>query len=254
MKKNICYILVVLFLFLTKINVKAVSLCTYEDQAKLNNISANVKVSYEEATGTLDPNKYITPEIYIGTDKENAPITYNYFKINIINITKDLYVKISNNLNSNVNTINYSDTTDGLYSYDWKDLSKVAELTIDVYSSKETNCPNELYYKSYFTVPRVNEHSFDDVCSENADYYLCQKYVTYDPIDYDSFYEKMDTYVEEKLNIENSSSNETNKTFFQKIIAFISKQKYIFIGVLAVIILFTIIMIIKSKKNRSDLL
>lgn len=237
-------------------NVKATSICSYEEQAKLNSAVANIKANYEEATAEVDKSQYGPAEYFENdpdTNTQNAEaLDYNYFKVNILNLTNDFYAIITNDQNANTITVDYSKTSDGTYSFNWENLNSISNLTIKIYSSSATNCKNELYRTVYLTLPRYNEYYYSSYCTQYPNYYLCQKYVTYDFISYDEFLTKMNSYNDEQE--KTTINNEKDKTFWEKIKLFIENNKTLFIISGTVIVIaagtFTIITIAKRRKNK----
>jgi hypothetical protein len=250
MRKKILYILLILCVFLVAKDVNATSSCSYEDQANLNSTSANVKLNYNVETELVDKSQYIVPDSIAGTEEESTyELSTYYFKVSVLNVTDKIYVVIKNNQDNNQIRINYGDTTDGSYSFNWTNLENVTNLTANIYSSASTSCPDELYQTMYLTLPRYNENQFDDICNNYPDYYLCQKFVTYDSISYDDFLSKMNSYDNQQTESETNQEN-TNLTVWQKILNFISNNKVYFIaGIVIVLMGATTVIILKKRRS-----
>lgn len=235
MKKIITFLMLMLFL---NIEVSAASLCTYQEQAELNSKAANVKASYEVAK--------------IEHGNEEFAHTEYYLKINITNITEDFYVVIKNDNNESTMTYRSTDAVDGIVTIKWTDVFKVTNLTIQVFTTSKTNCPDERYKTIYLTLPRYNEFSGKPSCVENPDFYLCEEFVTFDDIDEIEFADKMVQYVEKGTTSEEETPIvEEDPTIMDRVFEFIDNYKFFIIGgVVLVIGAIVIIHRVRTKKQR----
>lgn len=243
--KNIKYIIIFLgVLFINIVSVNA-SACSYAEQAQLNKGAANIKIKYEEAQAELDPEYYICSE-------EPCYEEYDYFIISILNLTEEYYLEVTNNVTKDREIISYSDVRNGIAQFDWEYLSEVTTFTIDVYSSSETNCPREKYRKIYLTTPRINKYYSSAACVDKDDYYLCQKYVTFNDISFYDFYETIEEYEKEN---ENPKKSVDSQTFFDVILNFVLEHKtYFIIGTISALSIGVCIVYVVVKKRRKDLL
>ncbi|MEG1142375.1 MAG: hypothetical protein RSE41_08045 [Clostridia bacterium] len=255
MKRFIISVFALVLSLSFSINVNATSKCDYKEQALLNSIVANIKASYEEKEGILDRNEYPVPDAVLGTPEEETYVgTYNYFGISILNLTSKFYVVVTNNVNEDTKTFNYSDSVEGVINFDLKNISKVTTFTIKVYSSNETRCANELYRTVYLTTPRLNVYYNYDLCDNAADYYLCKKYVTFPEVESGSFYTQIEKYLDEKNDVSEKPKDE-NEKWYQKAFNFIKEKKVIFIvsGVSLIVVSGVVIAVIVKKRRSSDL-
>ena len=196
MKKGLILILCVFFLGIT--SAKAVQ-CEYKEQSELNNEAAQIKASYEVKEGTVDPNNIIIPtndETILTSDLD---LRYNYLSINILNITERNYVEITSEQGFK-KTVNYDNVSNGLYSFDWEDLSEVTNLTITVYSSSKTGCPNERIRVFYLKLPKSNEYASSSLCDGNEEFYLCKSLITEEEPDFETFEKKLNSFKAGKIN------------------------------------------------------
>ena len=239
-KKKLLIGLLILFLF-TIVKVDALS-CDYEERAKLNNEVKNIKVNYEVKEKEL-PKGVNVPDEYIGTD---YVVKEEYFQINILNLTENEVVKVTNDKNKNVITIKYSDTTDGNYSFDWDDLSAITKLSFEVLTSNKTGCSDESIKTLTLQLPRYNSYSQSNVCETMPDYYLCQKYVTYDYVDYSSFSNSI-AKEQTKRDEEKQKSNSGIWDFFKN-----NKNVIIIGGIVVVVLVGGTIVYIKIRRGRDD--
>ena len=232
MKKNIAVLLLAVLFSWT--SVDAASLCSYEKQSQINKDASNVKITYEEAYRELDPETYSAPE---GEDPETYVAYEEYFKIKLLNITEDIYVKLENSANDEIKYIEYKDTDEGTFTINWNDLTQVTTFNYTIYSSEATDCPNEQYRQGVKTLPKLNEYYVSELCNDISDYYLCQKYVTTD-VTPSKFVEKVNGYKQEteqeekKEEKKNKEDEKLNKT----IIAIVGTSIMIVGGVIAIVI------------------
>lgn len=234
--RNIMLILLILF---TK-NVNAV--CDYAAQAKLNSEAATVKAIYEEQLGKFDSS-------YTCNDGQSECEGYYYFKISILNLSENFYVTVKGDNNFS-KTFNYSDVKDGIVSFDIKDIMDTHTFTFDVYSSSASSCPDKKTKTFYLTTPRYNEFYDYGFCQDNQDYYLCDKYVTFEKMETTEFMKKYDEYIDGKQKAE----EEKNKNFFQKLGEFIKEHKEIFIGAGCTILVVGGVVVFLQVKKRKDII
>ncbi len=191
--KKIIAILMLAVLF-SWTSVDAASVCSYEKQKELSKVASNVKLTYEEAQGIVDPENYHVPE---GEDPETFVVYYDYFKIKILNITESIYVKLENSFNDEVKYIKYEDTDEGIFVIDWNNLKDVTTFNYTIYSSSKTECPDEEIRKGVLTTPMLNENYTNVICLEIPDFSLCQKYIT-TSISEEQFRKKAEAYLEKE--------------------------------------------------------
>ncbi len=237
-------------------NVNAVT-CNYEEKAILNNEVVNLKTNYEIKERTLDKSEYDVPDAIIGTEYEDSyEAVIEYLQVNFLNLTENMYVEVTNDLNDEVKVYRYSDTSDGNFSFNWENVKNLVTITFKVYASSVTGCEGFLLKTITLKLPRYNDYSLYSVCNNFSDYYLCQKFVTYEDVDYGSFMTKMRSMVEKKMEKEQEQEEkEKNKKWYEKVEDFIEDNKVPFIiggGVLIVAAGCATYIIIK-KRRRSKI-
>ncbi len=234
-------------LFLGIFSVNAGS-CSYAEQARLNKEVANIKINYEEMTDYYD-------EETSGCSKEDQELElcelseYNYFKIYVLNMTEDFYITVENDQESGKKTYTYSDVKDGMITFDWKGIMNVTTFTIKVYASAKTNCVHESLRTIYKTLPRKNPYYYYGQCNQLPDYYLCEKYVTFDEVPFYDFLDTVEKVIEEK---EAQQKAEQEKNWYTVIWDFIVENKVIIliiVGVAAVGAVTTMIIVNKKRKK-----
>lgn len=240
--KKILVVIIAFFVFLD--TSKAVS-CSYKEQAQLNSEVANIKSNYEIKERILDKSEYSPPD---GAD-EGYVAKSDYIKANILNLTENTYIEVTNDYNGDVLKYSYSDTKDGNISFDWFNISEVVKFTIKVYASSETGCEGSLLKTIYLTLPRYNDYSAYDICNSIPNYYLCERYVTYDEVSYDKFY----TSVSKEVTKVEEEKIEENKKWYEKTWDFVKENKWYFLagGVVLVGVAGGAAIVIIRKRRRS---
>ncbi len=100
----------------------------------------------------------------------------------------------------------------------------------------------------YLTLPRYNEYSTYSLCDSVSDYYLCQKYVTFDEIESSYFVEKVSDEIEKR---EDKQVSELK--WYEKVWEFVVEHKTIFItgGVIVIAGGAVTAVVIIRKRRRS---
>ena len=155
-------------------------------------------------------------------------------------------VTSDNNFNK---TFYYKDAQDGIISFELSDLTKVNTFTFNVYNTDKSGCSQKLNRTFYLTTPRLNEYYNFNICEEIPDYYMCQKFVTYEDKVLTDFIHVTNEYKDKKI----AEEEELNKNFFEKLWSFIKDNKTIFITSTVVIITIGIGTVIIIKKKRKDI-
>ena len=226
--------------------VRAESACSYSEQAKFNDIASNVKATYDVV------------DIYLGkgidVDEEGAPevdINVKGLKVNILNVTEDIYINLINNSTKEEKKYTYSDTNNGLITFELRDVSSVVNYTIEIYAATST-CAGELIRKTEFLTPQYNEYSELDVCGEYPDFYYCQEFLLGDNISREAFMERIEEY---KKNNEPKEQTKVDKNIWDSIKEFYQKHQMPINIIGSVIIIGGVIgVVILVKKRRSRVL
>lgn len=244
-------LLIILAVIFLQINVvSAASKCDYNEQVELNNTAANIKVSYEEAVGVDNS------DIGLESDSGEMPNNeYLYFKVQIFNVTEEVYVKVTNSQNNDVKYLNYNESQSGVLTLDWKDLDNVVDFTITVYTSASTGCPNEELRIINLTLPRYNWLSEIAKCIGNEEFYYCQKYIlSKDDISENEFAVKLEEYLNKK-NKDEIQNEEEHLSFGDKINNFIKENKVTIIVISTIVVVGGVVAsVIVIKKRRSRLI
>lgn len=157
------WFIVVISIFLTfsvGTNVYAEETCSYKNRAELNKIAANVIAAYE-----------------VKKDENNQ----TFFRVSIYNITENIYVNITNSINPDeLLIVNPPMTTNGVYSFDVKDINTVITYTIVVRSSIP-GCTEDIR-RFTFIKPKKNKFYDYEECKydDTAEYSYCSEWITSD--------------------------------------------------------------------------
>lgn len=221
--------------------------CEAADKAALLTLSSVIEVNYEEMDGYYTGEEVGYPEGLAEEDYDDYKLEYNYFNINILNITEDFYIVITNNINDTELTINYSDSEDGIYTFLHETLSNVTTYTINVYSSGENGCSGELLAVKYLVVPKYNEYSTWDMCEDYSDEAVCQKYTTVETYNESFVFNALSLAYSERFNVDIDDDIDVESIIDVVLDNFV----YILIGGIGVIGI--VVLIIFINKKRSDL-
>lgn len=250
MKTSVKSLFLLAFLFLIPNFVTAASSCSYSEQAELNEIVSHVNADYEVVdvyNGKVydldhpDENGYIKEVDYY----------IKAFNIRILNLTEDIYVKVSNNINDDVRTFRYSDTQDGVIVFQTTEVENLVTYTIEVYSNKYA-CAGEMFRKFNLTTPLYNNYSERPQCEDSKDFYYCQEFISSENITYTEFVEKVKEY-KEKKQAEQEEEQKINKSFMEKIKEFYKDNAIVInsVGVAIVVMgVTTAVVLIKKKRSR----
>ncbi len=232
----------------------AAGTCNYEEKAKLNSEVANVKTNFEIKQETIELSPEEAPDEYYGTSMaENLSIKEDYIQINILNLTENLYVEVTNDFNKEKETYRYQDSENGNIAIIKRDLSKVVTYTVKVYASSNTGCEGEALSTKYVAVPRYNEYSSYSLCDSLPDYYACKRYVTFEEMDFSKFVEQVTKEIENKNKQEEEEKN--NDKWYKEVGSFISENKvYFIIGGVALVVIAGVVTVVIIKRRRRSVI
>ena len=222
-------VLIFLILFLVSNSYHVLAECDYAEQARLNDLAGLVTAeaqTYEQ-----------TKEYFDEGFGENVTLSYWYGRINIYNITSDLYVEIED-----LGT--YYATEDNVITIDTGLTDDIKEYSIDVLAV-EPACDKDPIRTLKVTIPRLNPFSSYPQCLEHPDYYYCNKFVFLDEISENEFFAGINAYAERE-----ESLAEDDKSIIDTIIDFL-KNYYVSI-IIVVVIIIGIIVGIKIWKQKEE--
>ena len=228
--------------------------CSYEERAELNNQITNMEMNYEVIRIALDPDEFSPPDFILGTPDEEGYVEYtDALQVNILNLTENTYVEVTNNYDNQTIRYDYSDTDNGNIAIVWETLGEFVTYTARVYASSNTGCEDTLLRTMRVSLPRYNDYSTYGVCEQVPDYYLCQRYVFFDEIDFDEFSTKVLAEIEKTQN--GGENGEEDNPWYEEIGNFISEHKTpIIIGIVSILIIAGVIVVIVVRKRRRSVI
>lgn len=233
-KIGVCVLAVILFVT----NVKAASKCSYAEQVELNELAGKVKASYEVVNTTA---------YTIDGDE----VTTEIFKVSITNLSDKFYVVVENDVEDTKKTYTHANASNGVVSFEHKDLSKVTNYTFKVFSSNNTGCKDENYKTVYLTLPRYNRFHSYSMCEGVENNSLCDKYVTTKEINESDFYERMSSAKSIENDDDNDKTVEDNNE--SGLLKFIKEYKWYIAGGFGVILLIALLISVNNSKRRRKL-
>lgn len=250
MKTRMKKLFLLAIILLTPNLAHAASSCSYEEQAELNNIVANVKASYEVV------DIYAGKTLAVNTPNEDGtfPEVDNYvkeFQITLLNVTEDIYVRVTNDQDDEVRTFRNSDSTNGTITFLSDRVFELTTFTFEIYANKYS-CIGEQFRKFTITTPIYNSFSKYELCDENPDFYYCQEFIPTENISSSEFFSKINEYKKEKKE-EEIKQQEENKSFIEKLKEFYNNNKVIVYSIGIVIVVTgvaTTVILVKKKRSR----
>ncbi len=165
MKRLINYTLFLLISFVFILGYPKADSCNYKEQSNLTKEASNINIKYEIVDKTDE------------MPKSGAVYSKNYYyiQVSIYNLSPNMYIEMTNDLNKEKVVYRYSDATDGIISFK-KPTESVIKYTFNIYA-ETANCNMRLRTKS-LTVPRFNQYYNNGVCQELKDFKYCQELIT----------------------------------------------------------------------------
>lgn len=251
--KRVKYALFATLLFSLAVGRVNAASCSYEEQAKLNSEVANIKTNFEIKQRIMDRSEYDIPDVLIGTPEADEYVaTQDYFQVNILNLTENVYIEITNNVDSTKDTYQYSNATDGNVSFTREDIGTLITYTIKVYASANTGCEGSLLKTLYVSLPRYNSFSTYSICENMPDHDMCQKYVNFEEMSFSDFETEMKEEVE-KIQKEEAKKNEHDAKWYVQVLSFVKEHKVAFIigGAGVLVASGTVAFVIIKRRRRS---
>ena len=227
------------FIFINSVNAE----CSYQERKQLLNEAKAVDINFdvhnkEEKIVGINPNTELEEE-YITT-------TY-FFKMNILNMTNNMFAKITNNYDSSEIIVNFEDMKNGLYSFDIENKTDIITYYIDFYSTKD-NCYADNITTKTVKKPKENPIYYYSVCSnekvENSEY--CKHFI-------DKNFSKNEYDIVKELNDIVNKNNEVqngDKDFMTETVNLISTYWYLFLFLIVLILFISIMVVVRKKRSR----
>lgn len=165
---------------------------------------------------------------------------YITVKIDIGDLTEKIYIVVLNDYNDEVKTYHYSDTKDGLVSFETIDVNEKINYIVRVYS-EDTTCGIEPINTISFKTSSYNPYSLNDICDNDYNFEMCNYFYDVENMTLDEFRKQVSKLIEEE-----------EKPFSKKLIEFMLKYGlYVLIPFVLIVMIFVIRIIIfkRGKKN-----
>ena len=224
MKKNIKYILFVVFMFVFINNVNAE--CSYQDRKDLLERAKEVEVFFE------------------------PDLNNKYFTFNLYNLDNDLYVDIVNGKTKESKLVYSYDLVDNHYSFIDNNISDIITYRVNIYSSNSECYGNKMTTK---TVVKkiINNYYYMDICKGIEDYTYCKPLLNNKFSINDETIRKNISKYRDSLNVKKDDKT-VNKFGIKDLINIL--KKYWYVVLIIVCISIGLIVVIKINKKRGELI
>ena len=242
MKKNIFYVVFALFMMLGVMNVDvyAADSCDLTTKTKLRTDAANVTINYEPVEKPVD----VGPN----ADEDSLGAYEYYLDMKIYNINTGLKVRvIDQSQNDYTVEVTYKNLkSDGSVTVTKRASNKIANIKFEIYGSDTSGCAGVLLRTVKLTLPKYNNLAEREVCTDVPEFYMCQKFITYD-VNVSNFKKELDEY---KAKMEdNDSSEEDNNTITNKVATVVSNNKFVIVAIVLAVGIGITIYVLNKKRS-----
>lgn len=227
--------------------------CLLEDRVRLQELASKIKVTYENAEDIcahdIDTDEESCDPSTIPNDSQIVFTRY-YLKLKIYNMTDDFVIYITDG--NNKMAVMPSDLDeDGVATVDIKNVTNVRNIVVNI-KGRKAPCNQNSLKTVNITIPKYNYYSLSSSCDDLADYYVCQRYITFD-MDYSYFQKHIEEYKEKISQMKDSSiSLDDNNSTGSKLASLLANNKYIVLIVLLVLGVCVALFAIKWKERRKN--
>ena len=239
--------------------------CDGPEAPRLREEASKITISYEIVDDYLigymaENDEDINGNGIIDTD----PVVENRdyaIKLKLSNITDDLMVRISNNIDDNTKTFTKPNVDEhGIITWYETEFEFVRTYDVEIYSARE-RCTNQKYREFTVSLPRYNlmSRSFDCTVEPAKNFEICQPFLWSDRShneDAKEFQKIMREYVQEQAREEKrqkeqkeAEENKKEESVIDKAIR-ILKDNYIIASAIGIAIILLIALIIKRVKKK----
>lgn len=222
MRKKILFLLIAFIFAITNVNAEDSKKCDYKEIARLKSIVTNVEIYYDY----------------------NIVDGRAHFDVTLVNLTGNLYFV---DMNSG-KTYDKSLFKNG--SVEIKDYS-VSSVSYKFYSDFG-DCVGTYLGIKFVNFPTYNRHYETELCKENKDLSLCNKWVSVD-YSYSELERRINDYKTAIYDTDEHEDTEIEyeQSLFDKIVAFYIEYYYVVLGV--IILISVVTMLISRKRNSFKL-
>lgn len=232
--KVITFIMVILLVGISRVNAESNDgTCDLSEKSKFRQLASNVTATY----------------VPIELDPEVA----EQFQLDVMvyNLDDSLIADIETSGNT-------QKTLKGTLTSEYKNQdgavvvripapNEVTKVNITVYAN-EGDCTGALLKTLKLTLPKFNYYSMRNVCDDIPEYYLCQRYITYD-INEDTFFDNVTQYKEKLAEQADEVDEKNNTSVVSKTIKSIGKYKVVIAGVIVLVGIVITVLVIKKKRS-----
>lgn len=253
-KKRILLLILAFFMtFIGKVSAleEKDNTCNAVSVSELRAQAANVKISYIEEYET---------EMTEGEPDDDGSQQYvetknAYLKIKIYNLTSKLYImpsmdnvseEIENPFDGKIFTVE-DVGTDGAITIKQKPTTQVINYTFKIVSD-EYGCNGKTLRTVKITLPMYNYYADLSICQDIPEYYLCKRYVTFDPSNNPDFEKKVNDY-KATLGKQREENKEEDENTISSTLESVSKYKYVIVGVIVAIGVVITVLILRRKRS-----
>ena len=224
------------------------TVCTEEVNNKIKEDANNVKIKYEVVS-----DYYFGKADELDTDLNGdgefgeIDIYGPALRISIEGITDNVYVKLENDLDYQVQTYKASDAQDGIVKFDQTENAYIRTYDVKVYSAN-TECGEVLFREFTFKLPRLNELRQTNACSEYPDMKMCSSFVWEqdEPTLRNAITKEYKEFKREAEEKKQQEEQEQNKSIFEKI----KDNKVLMIAIVACVVVVIGVVVIVIKRRR----
>ncbi len=226
------------------------TICNEEISKQVAQDAANVKVRYEQINDYYF-GKTDELETDLNGDGELGEIdSYGYaLKVIIEGVTENVYVKLENDLDYNVQTFHASDIKDGVISFDQTENAYVRTYNLKVYSANQ-ECGEVLFREFTFKLPRLNDLRNLRMCEEFPDMETCTPFV-FEEDEYklhEAFKKEVDKRTNEKeAERIKEGEKKAQETIVDKVV---NNKVYLIIGIAVVVVIVVGVVVIVIKRRK----
>lgn len=244
-ERNILKIIVVMVaMFFCMPKVWADS-CSVDERVALRDQANNVSISY--ITGEES-------ETALNSDGDEDTFSVPYLHIKIYNMNENFNIRVKSEYMKDAIYVTYKNMKpDGSITLVPADLNKVDNFTFTIEANTD-NCKGTKLRTVKLTVPMYNTWSMYAACDDIQDYYLCQRFTTYEISNkvFDSEVAKYKAKLEEDEKAKDIDKKETSETnIVSRTLSSVSDHKTVYVVV--IILVGVVITYILLKKKRSVL-
>lgn len=248
--KKIGSLALVLVVFVVGISGVRAATCETSEMNRLRALANNVNASYEEVYVPIGSDTYTPPDGIPDDLDEEYEALGSVFDTSITNLTEDMYIEVTDSHDKNPKKYYYKDTENGKITFRNNNLTEINKYKIVIYSNKD-DCIGQKLRTIEVKTPMYNEYSSTALCNFYPEYYLCHSYVDFELPDYETFFQRVNSYVDSKMKEEEKKKEEENKN--KGFLNFIKENKVTVI-ILSIVIVAagvgTTVVIVERKRRR----